>query len=213
MPIPPRAPRPSGRTGRALLALAALLLALMALPAPAIAADLVVTPDAPGAAIGWAELHGRRYPCALGRAGVAVDKREGDGRTPAGSFALRRLWRRPDVYPAPPAPAGGLLLRAIAPDDGWCDEPTHALYNRPVKLPFAASHENLWRTDGLYDLFIEVGYNDDPPVAGMGSAIFIHIARPGYAPTAGCVALAREDLLALVAELKAGDRVVIRAGE
>lgn len=210
MPIPLRAPRPSGRTGRALLALAALLLALMAPPAPAIAADLVITPDAPGAALGWAEFQGQRYRCALGRAGVAVDKREGDGRTPAGSFVLRRLWHRPDVYSAP---ISGLPLRAIAPDDAWCDEPSDPLYNRPVKLPFAPSHEDLWRTDGLYDLFIEVGYNDDPPVAGKGSAIFIHVARPGYAPTAGCVALARADLLALVAELKAGDRVVIRAGE
>ncbi|MFH1058828.1 MAG: L,D-transpeptidase family protein [Pseudomonadota bacterium] len=172
-----------------------------------------MTPEAPGAALGWAEFQGQRYRCALGRTGLAEDKREGDGHTPAGAFPLRRLWHRPDVYPAPPAPAGGLPVRAIAPDDGWCDEPTHPLYNRPVKLPFAPSHEDLWRTDGLYDLFIEVGYNDDPPVAGKGSAIFIHVARPGYAPTAGCVALARADLLALVAELRAGDRVVIRAGQ
>src|SRR3546814_5636749 len=76
-------------------------------------------------------------------------------------------------------------------------DPLH--YNRLVRLPFAASHERMWRDDGLYDLVVEIGYNDMPPVPGLGSAIFLHLARPDWGPTDGCVALARDDLLAVLA--------------
>ncbi len=100
-------------------------------------------------------------------------------------------------------------MRAIAETDGWCDDPADAAYNRLVGLPYPGRHERLWREDGLYDLVIVVGYNDDPPVAGRGSAIFIHAAAPGYAPTEGCVALELGDLLALAADCKAGDRLIV----
>lgn len=173
------------------------------LAAPSLAADLVVSPD------GWASLEGKTYRCALGRAGVKADKREGDGATPAGTFPLRRVLYRPDKFPQPPA--SGLPVSAIAPDDGWCDEPGHPAYNRTVKLPFAPSHEELWRSDGLYDLIVVVGHNDDPVVPGAGSAIFLHIAREGYTLTAGCVAFSREDLLEIVGRLGEGDRVAIEA--
>jgi L,D-peptidoglycan transpeptidase YkuD (ErfK/YbiS/YcfS/YnhG family) len=89
-------------------------------------------------------------------------------------------------------------VRALDADDGWCDDPEHPLYNRPVKAPFAARHETLWRGDGLYDVVVEIGFNDDPVEPGRGSAIFLHRARPDYGPTEGCVALALEDLLALL---------------
>lgn len=154
-------------------------------------------------------LGSRKLPCSIGRGGLrpAGEKREGDGATPVGAWPLRRLLFRPDRLGRP---ATLLPTAAIAPDDGWCDEPGDPLYNRPVKLPFAASHERLWRDDGLYDLVVVLGHNDDPPVPGLGSAIFLHCASPGLAPTAGCVALARTGLLDLLRDLGPADRLRIR---
>mgnify|MGYP003671211160 CR=1 FL=1 len=150
---------------------------------------------------GWLDVLGQRLPCALGHGGVAAVKREGDGVTPAGRFPLRRLYYRPDRVDRPVC---GLETVALSPDDGWCDDPADAAYNRPVLLPHAASHERLWRWDGLYDLIVPLGYNDEPTIAGAGSAIFLHIAQPDFSPTEGCVALARADLLAILAKVGPG---------
>ena len=157
-----------------------------------------------------AEIGGARFHCALGRGGVvaAAAKREGDGATPLGAWPLRRLHFRPDRL-APPD--SDVERRAIRSDDGWCDDPSDAAYNRLVKLPYPARHERLWREDHLYDLVAELGYNDAPPRAGAGSAIFLHLARPDYAPTEGCVALARDDLLRVVELLEPDSRVVVTA--
>lgn len=144
----------------------------------------------------WLVLGRMRLRCALGRGGVRADKREGDGATPAGRFPLRRVLYRPDRLAAPPETA--LPCRPLRPADGWCDDPADPRYNRPVDLPYPASHERLWREDEIYDIVGVLGHNDDPVVPGAGSAIFLHVARPDYAPTAGCVALAREDLLRLL---------------
>lgn len=138
---------------------------------------------------------GRVWRCALGRGGVRVDKSEGDGATPAGLLPLHRLLYRADRLPIPRA---AVPREPIAPKDGWCDDPAHADYNRPVRLPHPASCEELWRSDGLYDIVGVLGWNDAPVQRGRGSAIFLHLARPDYAPTAGCVALVRADLLALL---------------
>ncbi len=152
---------------------------------------------------------GRELGCTLGRAGVVSEKREGDGATPAGTFPARRvLWRR-DRWPA--APATLLPLAAIAPDDGWCDDQAAPEYNRPVKLPHAARHETMWRVDALYDLVVVLAHNDDPPVPGAGSAIFVHVARDDLGPTAGCVALPRGELFALISALAPGDAFAIVA--
>lgn len=148
-------------------------------------------------------------PCALGRAGVRADKREGDGATPLGTFTLRRLWYRADRLEMPAT--GGLVTRAITPEDGWCDDPASADYNRPVVLPHPARHERLWRDDALYDLVVELGYNDGPIVPGAGSAIFLHVARPDYGPTEGCVAIACVDLLRLLATVGADTRLRVAA--
>ena len=138
----------------------------------------------------------RTYRCALGRSGVRIDKREGDGATPAGRFPLRRVLYRPDRLPAP---ATRLPVATLAPDDGWCDDPADAQYNRAVRLPYAARHEDMWRADALYDVVVVIGHNDAPVVAGMGSAVFMHLASTDYRPTEGCVALARQDLLDVLA--------------
>ncbi len=138
---------------------------------------------------------GTIYRCALGRAGIVDDKREGDGGTPAGVFPLRRLYYRPDRLSRPQT---ALPVHELQPSDGWCDDPDRAEYNRRITLPFTGSHEEMWRDDALYDLVIEIGQNDDPPVPGRGSAVFIHVAQADYGPTAGCVALAKQDLAALI---------------
>ncbi len=146
----------------------------------------------------WAN---RTYRCALGRGGVRIDKREGDGATPVGRFPLRRVLYRPDRLSAPTTL---LPVSALSPDDGWCDDPADPQYNRPVRLPYAARHEVLWRSDALYDVIVVIGYNDAPVVADMGSAIFMHVARSDYWPTEGCVALASPVLLQILAEIGQG---------
>ncbi len=153
---------------------------------------------------------GQEVRCALGRGGVIASalKKEGDGSSPIGTWLMRRVLYRPDKGPPPKT---GLSVQAMAPDDGWCDDPADANYNRPVKHPYSASAEHLWREDGVYDIVVVLGHNDDPVVPGKGSAIFLHLARPDYAPTEGCVALARADLEALLALAKPGDAVEIRA--
>ncbi len=137
----------------------------------------------------------REVRCALGPGGIKAHKKEGDGATPAGLFPLRRVLYRPDRLATPNT---RLPLSPIRPNDGWCDDPGDPRYNTQVEKPFEASHETLWRKDGLYDLLVVLGYNDDPPIPNLGSAIFIHVAKPGYAPTEGCVALGLADLQALV---------------
>ncbi|MBB6308190.1 L,D-transpeptidase family protein [Xanthobacter tagetidis] len=144
---------------------------------------------------------GRAIPVALGRAGPAVRKREGDGRTPVGRYRILRALYRPDRMARPKT---RLPLAAIRPGDGWSDDPADRRYNRPVALPVATSHERMWRDDALYDLVLVIDHNTRPRVAGHGSAVFIHAARPGFSATEGCVALTRGDLRRLVERLAPG---------
>jgi len=145
---------------------------------------------------GLLRLGGFVFRAAYGQGGITRDKREGDGATPAALLPLRRVLYRADRIRPPPACA--VPIEPIAPTDGWCDDPDDAAYNRMVTLPQAASHEELWRADGLYDVIGVLGWNDAPVARGRGSAIFLHVARPDMAPTAGCVALALADLRTLL---------------
>ena len=158
---------------------------------------------------GFLDVGPRRVRCALGKAGVkpAAEKREGDNASPAGVWPIRRVLFRPDKGPAPRT---ALPVAPIAPDDGWSDAPDDPAYNRPVKLPQPASAERMWRDDDIYDLVVVLGYNDDPPVVGRGSCIFLHLARPGWTPTEGCVAVTREDMEVLLAAAEPGDALEIR---
>ncbi len=145
---------------------------------------------------GWLWLGGDRVRVALGRAGVRADKREGDGATPAALLPLRGVLYRADRVPPPRCT---VALEPIAPNDGWCDDPTSPEYNHMLRLPHEARHEALWREDALYDLIGVLGWNDAPVARGRGSAIFLHLARPDYAPTEGCIALALADLARVLA--------------
>ena len=139
---------------------------------------------------------GQVFRAALGKGGVRADKREGDGATPRGLLALRRVFYRADRVAIP---ACAVRREALAPDDGWCDDAADRAYNRKVRLPHGGGHEELWRSDGLYDLIGVLGWNDDPVERGRGSAIFLHVARPDHAPTEGCVALTLADLRTVLA--------------
>lgn len=150
---------------------------------------------------------GRSLPCALGRSGRAPRKREGDGASPVGRFTLLRVLYRADRVGRP---ATGLPVTAIRPCDGWCDAPTDRNYNRAVRLPYPASTESLCRADRLYDIVVVLSHNQLPRVRGAGSAVFIHLARPGYLPTEGCVALSERDMRMLLARMRCGSAIWIR---
>jgi L,D-peptidoglycan transpeptidase YkuD (ErfK/YbiS/YcfS/YnhG family) len=138
-----------------------------------------------------------QFRAALGRGGVRADKQEGDGATPAGLLPLRRVLYRADRVAIPRTV---LPREPIAREDGWCDDSGHSDYNRRIRLPHPARHEELWRDDALYDVIGVLGWNDAPVERGRGSAVFLHVARPSLAPTEGCVALPLPDLQALLAE-------------
>jgi L,D-peptidoglycan transpeptidase YkuD (ErfK/YbiS/YcfS/YnhG family) len=165
--------------------------------------DLRVTATKDGAVLDWGA--GERR-AAIGPASIGLKDGEGDGITPRGTFPIREIFYRADRIPKPNT---SLPLRAFREDDGWCDAPDDPNYKRLVKLPYAASAEHLWREDHLYDLVAVLGYNDDPVVPGKGSAIFLHLTKPGYSHTQGCVALAYDDALAAIAQLRPGDQVII----
>lgn len=147
-----------------------------------------------------------RFRCALGRAGARAAKHEGDGASPRGTYAVREIYYRGDKLLRPHA---ALPLRPLRPSDGWCDAVGDRNYNRRVSHPYPASAEKLWRPDGLYDLIVVLGYNDRPRVQGRGSAIFMHVAKPGYPPTEGCVALRRPDLEKLLRVVGPRTRIIL----
>ncbi len=145
---------------------------------------------------GFLEGPGLRCRAAIGEAGITQHKAEGDQATPAGTHVLTRLLYRADrVKP----PACAVPIEPIAPSDAWCDDPAHPAYNRQVRRPHDARHEILWRADAAYDIIGILNWNTNPVVPGRGSAIFLHIARPDFSPTAGCIALALPDLRACLA--------------
>ena len=150
---------------------------------------------------------GAAIPVALGRSGIKADKREGDGGTPRGRFRLLRLWWRPDRMPRPRT---ALPMRRIGRDDAWCEDASDHRYNQPFHLAPGAPGDRLWREDHLYDLIIELDHNTRPRAKNRGSAVFIHLARTGFQPTAGCIALRGDDLRRLLPRLRKNSWIEIR---
>jgi L,D-peptidoglycan transpeptidase YkuD (ErfK/YbiS/YcfS/YnhG family) len=146
------------------------------------------------------------WPVALGGGGILADKREGDGATPRGRFRLVRLWWNPERGLRP---ATRLPVRRIAADDAWCEDPADRRYNRPIKMATNGAGDRLRRADHLYDLIIEIDHNTRPRIARRGSAVFIHLARPGLAPTAGCVTMPKARLRQLLGRVGAHTRIII----
>ncbi len=146
------------------------------------------------------------FPCALGKGGVRADKREGDGATPRTVLRIRGIWWRQDQGIRPQTP---IKVRPTRSKDGWCDAPRDRNYNRPVILPYGASHEHMWRDDSLYALVVELNWNDFPRKRGKGSAIFMHIARENYHPTEGCIALKINHLRRLLLKLSPLTHIIV----
>ena len=146
-------------------------------------------------------------PVVLGRAGIRADKREGDGGTPRGRFRLKRLWWRADRAPRPRTM---LPAQRVTPDIAWCEDSSDRRYNRPFRRSANEPGDRLWRGDHLYDFIIEIDHNTRPRVAGRGSAVFVHVARPDRSPTAGCVALAAGTLRRLIARAGRKTRITIQ---
>jgi L,D-peptidoglycan transpeptidase YkuD (ErfK/YbiS/YcfS/YnhG family) len=144
-------------------------------------------------------------PVALGRAGIRANKREGDRGTPRGRFKLMRLWWRADRAPRPRTM---LPVRRIKKNLGWCENPADRHYNRPI-IQKDGPGDGLWRRDRLYDFIIEIDHNTRPRVAGRGSAVFIHVARPGFGPTSGCVSMEARRLRRLLERVGPGTKIQI----
>jgi L,D-peptidoglycan transpeptidase YkuD (ErfK/YbiS/YcfS/YnhG family) len=155
---------------------------------------------------GWLMAGPLALPVALGRGGIKANKREGDGGTPRGTFRLRRLWWRADRVPRP---LTHLPVRPITGADGWCEDPGDRRYNQPIRLATGQPGDRLKRDDRLYDFIIEIDHNTRPRISGRGSAVFVHVARPGFAPTAGCVALKPDALRRLIARVGPNTKIVI----
>jgi L,D-peptidoglycan transpeptidase YkuD (ErfK/YbiS/YcfS/YnhG family) len=145
-------------------------------------------------------------PVVLGRSGIRADKREGDGATPRGRFRLVRLWWRPDRLMRPRT---RLPVKRIAPDWAWSEDPSDRRYNQPFRRSANEPGDRLWREDRLYDLIVELDHNTRPRIAGRGSAIFLHLARPDRTPTAGCIAFEFKDLHRLLTRLGPQTRINI----
>lgn len=155
---------------------------------------------------GWLIAGGRTVPVALGRGGIKANKREGDGSTPRGIFRPRQLWWRADRHPRPRT---FLPIRTIGLEDAWCEDPASRQYNRPIRLERDRSGDRLRRDDHLYDFIVEIDHNSSPRITGRGSAVFLHLARDNFGPTAGCVSMTRSAMLRLLARLGPDTRIVI----
>jgi L,D-peptidoglycan transpeptidase YkuD (ErfK/YbiS/YcfS/YnhG family) len=155
---------------------------------------------------GWLTADGWTVPVALGRGGILANKREGDGGTPRGTFRPRQVWWRADRHPRPDT---FLPARPIRPEDAWCEDPSSRHYNQPIRLDRTQGGDRLTRDDHLYDFIVEIDHNHSPRIAGRGSAVFLHLARENFAPTAGCVSMTKSAMLRLLARLGPDTRIVI----
>jgi len=148
---------------------------------------------------GYLEYKNLKFRCALGKAGIKKKKKEGDNITPEGTFKIIKVYFRPDKIKNF---VTSIKKKKIKKNIGWCDDPVSNSYNKEIKLPSRFGHEKLYRKDNLYDLILVLNYNTNPIIKNKGSAIFIHIAKKNYEPTAGCVALKKKDLVELLKKIK-----------
>jgi L,D-peptidoglycan transpeptidase YkuD (ErfK/YbiS/YcfS/YnhG family) len=155
---------------------------------------------------GWLTAGELTVPVALGSGGIRANKREGDGGTPKGTFQPRQLWWRADRHPRPRT---FLPVRAIQPEDAWCEDPLSRHYNQPMRLDRDRGGDRLTRDDRLYDFIIEIDHNSSPRIVGRGSAVFLHLARENFSPTAGCVSMTKSAMLRLLERLGPETKIVI----
>ena len=155
---------------------------------------------------GYLEYKNLKFRCALGKAGIKKKKKEGDNITPEGTFKIIKVYYRPDKIKNF---VTSIKKKKIKKNIGWCDDPVSNSYNKEIKLPSRFSHEKLYRKDNIYDLILVLNYNTNPIIKNKGSAIFIHIAKKNYEPTAGCVALKKKDLVEILKNIKKNTKIKI----
>jgi L,D-peptidoglycan transpeptidase YkuD (ErfK/YbiS/YcfS/YnhG family) len=165
-----------------------------------------VRPAAGNPRRGWLTADGWTVPVALGRGGILANKREGDGGTPRGIFSPLQLWWRADRHRRPQT---YLPVRPIRPEDAWCEDPRDRHYNQPVRLVHDQAGDRLTREDHLYDFIVEIDHNAAPRIAGRGSAVFLHLARTNFSPTAGCVSMTKSAMLRLLRRMGPQTKIII----
>ena len=135
-----------------------------------------------------------KFKCSVGKKGISTDKKEGDLRTPKGTFSLGSLFYRKDKFPKI---ITKLKKIPIKKNMGWCNDTNSKLYNKLIKTNLKIRHEKMFRYDGKYDLVILINYNTKKVIRNKGSAIFIHLTK-NYKKTEGCIVLKKKDLLILL---------------
>tara|TARA_A100001011_G_scaffold125746_1_gene132643 strand:- start:8698 stop:9192 length:495 start_codon:yes stop_codon:yes gene_type:complete len=151
-------------------------------------------------------LKNKRLQCALGINGLTDNKKEGDLSTPSGTFRFNKVYYRADKL-------GKMNFKinssVIQTNDGWCDDQESEFYNRFIQFPFSDSAEHLYRDDDVYDIICVLDYNTSPIIYGRGSAIFLHVAKPNFVGTEGCVAIEKEPLIEIATNITTKSRIVI----
>lgn len=147
-----------------------------------------------------------KFKCSVGKAGIGFKKKEGDNITPIGSYKIIKIYYRKDRIKKIKS---NIKLIQIKKNTGWCDDPKSKNYNKQIKTPNIVSHEKLHRKDNIYDLVCVLNYNTNPIIRNKGSAIFIHVKKGRFQPTAGCVALKKKDLLTLIARINKKTKIKI----
>lgn len=174
---------------------------------PKSSTDFLIVRRRPGyISQGYLQMGGRTFRCALGKTGLTSIKREGDGATPRGRFRLISCQTRKEGWKTalPKLPHNRIKV-----SDGWCDAQGDRNYNRQVRLPYPASHEKLTREDDLYDLFVVMDHNVSKRLRRGGSAIFFHLAREGYLPTEGCIAVSRRAMEWIAPRLSRRSQIIV----
>jgi len=148
----------------------------------------------------------KRFQCSIGKSGFSKNKKEGDGCTPVGTFYIENIYYRADKIRTLETNINKVQINKI---DGWCDDPTQEEYNQLIHFPYNFSAEKLYRDDSLYNIVCVLNYNTNPVKPGLGSAIFMHVAKDGYKPTEGCIALKQEDLIFLLSLINKKTKIIL----
>jgi len=148
----------------------------------------------------------KKLQCAIGRGGLKKNKVEGDLSTPIGAFKFNKIYYRADKIGETNFEIDSSIIQK---NDGWCDDEKSKFYNQYIQFPFNESAEHLYREDDIYDILCVLNYNTSPIIPGLGSAIFLHIARSNFAGTEGCIALDKKALLKIATNITYDSRIVI----
>ena len=150
---------------------------------------------------------GYKLKCSIGKMGTTNSKKEGDLSTPKGLFKLGILYYRKDRIKLIKCK---IKKKVIKKNMGWCNDTRSKKYNREISFPFRYKSEKLYRSDTVYDIFINIKYNYSPTYKGKGSAIFLHLANKKYKATKGCIAIQKKDFLKILPLVNNNTKILIK---